>query len=162
MRNDGRPVGEPIHATAVAISGLALLILGPSGSGKSRLALGLIAATTSRRPIILIGDDRILLTAGERGLIARPHPRIAGFIERRGFGILATPFVDSAPVCGVIALGPEGGTKTEKVDLLQNFPHLRCVQSSEIGVESVLRWWRGACTTPGMKSSRETPGGAKD
>ncbi len=163
---DGRPGGENIHATAVAIAGQALLILGPSGSGKSRLALALIASSTRRRPVRLVGDDRILLTHGEQGLIARPHPRIEGFVERRGFGILATPFVASAPVGGIVLLGPaprpNSGPKTATFALLQNFPCLRCVNSYEIDPAAVLRWWRGACTTPRMKASWTVSRGTKD
>lgn len=145
---DGKPFGEAIHATAVAISGRALLILGASGSGKSRLAHALIAASTARRQIRLVGDDRILLSIGAKGVMARPHPRIAGFIERRGLGILASPFVPAAPVGGLVVLGPT----TSPIDLLQNFPCLRCVSPCEINVEAVLLWWRGASTTPSTKS----------
>ena len=160
----GDPVGEAIHATAVAIAGEALLILGPSGSGKSRLAVALIAASRPRRPVALIGDDRILLTASARGLMARPHPRIAGFIERRGLGIVASSFLPQAPVRGLVRLGraDSTGSTTSRIGLLENFPCLRHVRSSEIDAAAVLSWWRGASTTPGMKPPLSISGDVKD
>ena len=104
--------GEPVwrlavHATAVSIGGRAVLIVGPSKAGKSRLALALIDASTSRRRIRLIGDDRVLLSRYAGGLLAKPHPRTAGFLERRGLGIVAMAHEASAPVAGIVDLGCE-------------------------------------------------------
>ena len=74
------------QATCVAIRGRGLLIEGPSGSGKSSLALALID-----RGAMLVGDDGVILApAGDR-LLARPHPNIAGRIEVRNIGLLAFP-----------------------------------------------------------------------
>ena len=47
---------ENIHATSVAAGGRAVLLVGPSGSGKSDLALRLID-----RGFTLVSDDRTLL-----------------------------------------------------------------------------------------------------
>ena len=95
---------QAIHATAVAIGDRALLIRGPSRAGKSRLALALIARSTPTRPIRLIGDDRIQLHRTADGLMARPHPRIAGFIERRGLGLVAMSWVAEARIGGIVDL----------------------------------------------------------
>ena len=46
---------ENIHATAVAIDGKAILLIGQSGSGKSDLALRLIM----NKNAVLIADDRV-------------------------------------------------------------------------------------------------------
>ena len=85
-----------IHATAVVVGEAGVLIEGRSGSGKSTLALALLAA----KPGIarLVGDDRIILTSAGGRLLARPHSRIAGMIERRGVGLLR---VEHEPVCVV-------------------------------------------------------------
>ena len=80
-----------VHATGVAIGSRALLILGRSRAGKSRTACALIGLSRPNRPIRLIGDDRILLRVTRHGVLARPHPRIAGFIEKRGLGPSGIP-----------------------------------------------------------------------
>lgn len=94
-----------IHATAVVVDARAILILGPSGCGKSRLAFALMNSPASGGKILLLGDDRIGLEAERAGLVARPHPRIAGFIECRGLGIVAVAFCDGAPLGGCVLLG---------------------------------------------------------
>ena len=87
------------QATAVAIGGRALMIEGPSGSGKSSLALALID-----RGATLIGDDSLLLEAREARLIARPHPNTRGLLEVRGLGLLPFPVCEEAPVALVLRL----------------------------------------------------------
>jgi RNase adaptor protein for sRNA GlmZ degradation len=72
-----------VHATAVAIGGRAVLLLGRSGSGKSDLALRLID-----RGAVLIADDQVVLTAGAGVLVADAPATIAGLIEARGVGLL--------------------------------------------------------------------------
>lgn len=129
-----------VHASAVAIGGRALMILGPSKSGKSRLAAALVAAGRPGLAIRLVGDDRILLTPTPRGLMARPHPRIAGFLERRGLGIVAMPYVAVAPVAGCVTLS----CSTTAQGPLENFPVLSFVHDDEAERSAqVLRWWMG-------------------
>ena len=72
-----------MHATCVALAGQGVLITGPSGSGKSGLALQLIALGAQ-----LVSDDRTVLVMQQGRLIASPPPAIAGMIEARGVGIL--------------------------------------------------------------------------
>ncbi len=74
---------ETIHATAVAQGGRALLLLGPAGSGKSDLALRLVAAGWQ-----LVADDRVVLARDGDRLIASAPARLAGLIEVRGVGIV--------------------------------------------------------------------------
>jgi len=83
----------PIHATTVAIDGAAVLLLGPSGSGKSDLALRLID-----RGATLVSDDYTLLTVSDGRLIANAPPTISGKIEVRGLGIVALDQVSDVPV----------------------------------------------------------------
>ena len=54
-----------VHACAVLIGARALLIRGPAGSGKSRLALALIEAAEAGRLRFarLVADDRVRLEA---------------------------------------------------------------------------------------------------
>lgn len=136
---DLRPTA--IHATAVSIHGSALLIVGRSKAGKSRLAIALIDASTARRPIRLIGDDRVLLSRCAGGLVARPHPRIAGFIERRGLGIVAMRHEDAAPVVAIVDLG-RGPAATGLLDGA-GLPSLALADPSDDAGrrDVVLRWF---------------------
>ena len=84
---------ENVHATAVAQDGRAVLICGPSGSGKSDLALRLID-----RGFTLVSDDRTLVRGEDERLIASAPPAIRGKIEVRGLGIVDVPAIDDVPV----------------------------------------------------------------
>ena len=139
MPVEGAPAGLAIHATAVAIGGRALLIAGRSGAGKSRLAIALVAGSTRHRRIELVGDDRVLLVQGARGLEVRPHPRIAGFIERRGLGLVAVAWCGHAVVAGLAILGNDAAAPAHS---LQNLATIRLVDVCKTDhVEAVLDWW---------------------
>lgn len=98
-----------INGTAVAWRGQGILILGPSGSGKSDLTLRLIDAGAS-----LIADDLVeLKRAGDRLLLSFPPEgpaELKGKMEVKGLGIMsvaaAPPEVPLALV--VEARPPEG------------------------------------------------------
>ena len=87
------PSSDRLHATTVAIDGMAVLIEGASGSGKSDLALRLID-----RGAILVSDDQTLVVRAGATLLARAPTTIAGRIEVRGIGILAMPYFEDVPV----------------------------------------------------------------
>jgi serine kinase of HPr protein (carbohydrate metabolism regulator) len=96
-----------IHASAVVIGEAGVLIRGASGSGKSRLALALIAGARGGGAFArLIGDDRVRLESSNERLIARGHPLILGQIEQRGAGILRTAFIAAAVVRLVVDIVP--------------------------------------------------------
>jgi len=78
-----------VHASAVLVGARAVLIRGPAGSGKSRLALDLIQAARSGTLTFarLVADDRVVLTPSHGRLLARPSEALAGLIEVRGLGI---------------------------------------------------------------------------
>src|SRR5262245_19664195 len=83
-----------IHASAVLVGARAVLIRGPAGSGKSRLALALIEA--ARGGLIpfarLVADDRAHVAAVHGRLLVRPAEKLAGLIEIRGLGMCRMPF----------------------------------------------------------------------
>lgn len=86
-----------IHATTVAWQGRGVLILGRSGSGKSALALNLLALGCD-----LVADDQTELTCVANTLIANCPKAIKGRIEARGFGILtAETACDVAITCAI-------------------------------------------------------------
>jgi len=84
---------ETVHASCVAIGGRAVLIGGPSGSGKSDLALRLLD-----RGFTLVSDDQTIVRREDNRLIAAPPPNIAGKLEVRGLGIVDLEHVRDVPV----------------------------------------------------------------
>lgn len=100
------PPVTTVHASAVLVGARAVLIRGPSGSGKSRLALELIEAarTGSLRFAKLVADDRVYLEPAAGRLLARPAEVLAGLIEVHGVGLLRLPHEPSAVVGLVVDL----------------------------------------------------------
>ncbi len=96
-----------IHANALVVGETGLLLRGPSRAGKSTLTLAIVArANALGRFARLVGDDRVSIEAQNGAVIARPHPRIAGMIERRGHGIVQAPYATSCALRLVVNLTP--------------------------------------------------------
>jgi HPr kinase/phosphorylase len=95
-----------VHASAVLVGARAVLIRGPAGAGKSRLALALIAtAQTGALPFArLVADDRAHLQGVNGRLLVRPAERLAGLVEVRGVGLRRLPFEPLAVVGLVVDL----------------------------------------------------------
>jgi HPr kinase/phosphorylase len=95
-----------VHASAVLVGERAVLIRGPSGSGKSRLAFDLILAGKAGQiaPTQLIGDDRVYLLAHGGRLTVRPARELEGLIEIRGLGVRRCAFAPAADVGLVVDL----------------------------------------------------------
>jgi serine kinase of HPr protein (carbohydrate metabolism regulator) len=79
------------HGTAVALGGLGVLLRGPSGSGKSDLALRLIAVGAQ-----LVADDQVMLARIDDRVWMAPPAGIAGLLEVRGQGIRRVAHLHSA------------------------------------------------------------------
>lgn len=86
----------PVHAGLIAHHGRAgwtgVLIEGPSGSGKSDLALRCLALG-----LRLVADDRTLLWVSQGRLFGAAPGSIDGLMEARGLGVLrhsALPFAE--------------------------------------------------------------------
>ncbi len=77
------------HGTCVALGPAAALLLGPSGSGKSDLALRFAMMMPAAEGPFLVADDQVLLEARGERVIARPPAALAGKIEVRGVGIVS-------------------------------------------------------------------------
>lgn len=108
-----------IHGTAVAIAGVGALLRGPSGSGKSDLALRLIDAGAS-----LLADDLTELVRRGDTIVARlpegAAPETRGRLEVRGLGILPVPSLPEAPLRILFDLAPDPppGSLVERLPVL--------------------------------------------
>jgi len=96
--------GASIHASAVLVGSHAVLIRGPSGSGKSRLAWEFIQAAESNLVAFarLVADDRAHIEPCGGRLLVRPAPALAGLIEIYGVGIRQLDY-EAAAVVGLVA-----------------------------------------------------------
>lgn len=90
-----------IHGTCVLVSGVGVLLRGPSGGGKSDVALRLIDGGA-----LLVADDRVELRMDQGRLMATAPKALAGLIEVRGVGILRVPTAEAAPVGLIVDLVP--------------------------------------------------------
>lgn len=86
-----------LHASAVAYGAQAVLITGRSGSGKSALALQLMALGGT-----LVSDDQTILTPRDGALFASAPTALRGLIEARFVGLLAAETTPLARVALVI------------------------------------------------------------
>lgn len=95
-----------LHGSAVLVGDRAVLIRGPSGSGKSQLAFQLILAGRSGQipASVLVGDDRVHFETRQDRLIVRPATALAGLIEIRGLGLRRCGFTAEAVVGLVVDL----------------------------------------------------------
>lgn len=93
------PAPQLVHGTCVAVTGRGVLLRGPSGSGKSDLALRLID-----RGGELVADDQVALTPERGAVVARAPAKLAGLIEVRGIGIIRRLPRFQAPVALLVDL----------------------------------------------------------
>ncbi len=118
-------ISKTIHASAVLVGARAVLIRGPSGSGKSRLALELIETARSGSLLFarLVADDRVHLGSAHGRLLARPAAALAGLIEVRGVGLMRLMHEPSAVVGLVVDLAaadtqrlPDAASRRTEID----------------------------------------------
>ena len=86
-----------LHASCVSLAGRGVLIRGPSGSGKSALALELMA-----RGAALVADDRTEVQRRGAQVFARAPAAIFGLIEARGVGLLQAEAVSEVQLCVIV------------------------------------------------------------
>ena len=89
------------YATAVTYCGFGILIRGPSGSGKSDLALRLIDDGAG-----LVADDQVVIKAVGQELYLSPPDSLSGLIEVRGVGVIKIEYVSDIRLCLIVELDP--------------------------------------------------------
>ncbi len=90
---------ELLHANALMVRGVGVLLLGPSGSGKSDFSLRLID-----RGAQLIADDYVVIEQRQGGLWASAAPKIAGKMEIRHIGIVDVDHSAKGPLQAAVKL----------------------------------------------------------
>lgn len=95
--------GKLVHGTCIEIDDLGILLLGPSGSGKSDLALRLIDDGAR-----LVADDQVALGRDDETktieIIASAPENIRGMFEVRGVGIVEVETVHMTTLSLVVQL----------------------------------------------------------
>jgi HPr kinase/phosphorylase len=126
--------GTILHASCVSLDGKGVLVLGRSGSGKSALALAMMAFGAR-----LVADDRTCLAGEGEAVVASAPATLQGLIEARGVGILRADPDSSAVVVVVVDLDrPE----TERLP-----PHRRITL---LGRDVALVHGHGIASLPAM------------
>lgn len=113
-----------IHGTCVLVGGIGVLLRGPSGGGKSDVAVRLIDDGA-----LLVADDQVQVRADGGRLMATAPATLAGLIEVRGVGIVPVPAAETAEIRLVVDLVPaddvERLPEPETVTLMdRTVPHL--------------------------------------
>lgn len=97
-----------VHGTAIVLGETGVLLRGPSGSGKSVLALCLLGRWEMRGlPAFLVADDRVEITPVNGHLLMHTPKTIAGLIELRGRGVVQRPYRDGVQLGLIVDLVPE-------------------------------------------------------
>ena len=118
------------HGALVDVEGVGVLLLGPSGIGKSECALELV-----RRGHRLVADDVVVLERGpEGGLRGRTPELIRHHMELRGVGIVYVPDL----------FGPDSVRDEVEVGLVCRLAEWRPdLEVDRVGLERPLETWDG-------------------
>lgn len=108
-----------LHATCVRAFGRGVLFVGPSGSGKSDMALQLMAYGAE-----LVADDQTILASQNEQLIASCPEETLGKIESRGVGLLKVTMAPRVPVLTLIDLGQVETDRLPEEKTIQVLGHM--------------------------------------
>lgn len=130
-------MNERLHASCVALDGRGVLLAGPSGVGKSDVALRLIDGGAE-----LVSDDQTELRLAGASVVASPPPALAGLIEVRSIGLMRLPSWSEAQIALYVELaGPE--------EKLERLPEPSSVELLGQKIRSI-RLYGFAASTPAL------------
>jgi HPr kinase/phosphorylase len=133
-----------VHATCVVIGEAGVLIRGPAGSGKSKLARELLSLAERLGTFArLVADDRTEIEVRGGRLIARSVASIEGQIEVRAAGIFARDFEPAAVVRLVVDCGSPGDrlpSPEEASAVIEQIRLPRVAHSGATGFGEVVLW----------------------
>lgn len=137
-----------LHATAIVADRTGVLVLGPSGSGKSSLALTVIGLLRAQgRFAALVADDRVWVSAIGGRLVAEVPQPIAGLVEIRGFGPAAMAHEPRAILdCAVRLVSPENAPRVAAEHAVETvlgvaLPRLDLAERDAGGAARALAAW---------------------
>ena len=113
-----------MHATCVDINGSGVLIVGRSGSGKSSLAINLIALGST-----LVADDQCEIVKKNNKLCVFKPTSLPSSIEIRGVGLVSVPMVVETSLDWVVNMD-----EAEK----ERMPHLRFTEIGGYKIPTVF------------------------
>ena len=115
------PLNGPfiMHATCVDVEGAGILIVGQSGSGKSSLAVSLLALGAS-----LVADDQCELIFQDNGFLVTKPLSLPDNIEIRGIGLVSVPILTDTSLCWIVNMAANAKERmpTPKVTDLNGSP----------------------------------------
>ena len=130
---------ELLHGTCIALGRAAALLRGPSGSGKSDLALRFLflarRGPAALEAPILVADDQVYLTRKSGRLLARAPDGIRGRIEVRGVGIVDVKSLPEADLVLVVDLVPPA-----QVERLPEADDKACLLGVEVPLLRLNPW----------------------
>jgi len=107
-----------VHGSCVDFDGKSILAVGPSGSGKSALALNLIALGG-----VLVSDDQLILSVCTDTVSVSPPDSIVGKVEARTVGILKCPYVTRSQLNLVVDLTTKPQHRLPRYHSVKIGPH---------------------------------------
>ena len=124
-------MSEVLHATTLALwrgGWRAVLLRGPSGVGKSGLALRALAQGWT-----LVADDRTIVWRSGGRLFGRAPATLAGFVECRGAGVLPIRRRDVAEIVLVADLRSSS-------DATERLPEQDTARLCDVGLRRIEVW----------------------
>ena len=131
------------HGCAVVLGAQGVVVLGPSGSGKSRLSHKLVESWNQHRGYARwVADDRILVSQNGSHYIVTSPSNLEGLAERRFRGIESVPYQSRAVVDLVVNLKPRSALDRlpgeQKLQLTPDGPQIPAVTVPEDSISQAI------------------------